>query len=82
MFTKMRKVLLCLHRRFDNSDHGDLDMSARYIKIKSLCPDILGPAVGIRSSFPLGKLHVVKFDQVSVFTFLDCSNTSVIIGNA
>ena len=42
---------------------------------------ILGPAVGIRSSVPVGKLNV-KFDQVSVVTFLDCVYTSVIIGNA
>ena len=67
---------------FDNSDHGDLDLSAGYIKSKSFCPHILGPAVGIRSSVPVGKLNVVKFDQVSVVTFLDCVYTSVIIGNA
>ena len=67
---------------FDNSDHGDLDLSAGYIKSKSFCPHVLGLVVGIRSSLPVGKLHVVRFDQVSVFTFLDCVYTSVIIGNA
>ena len=31
---------------------------------------------------PLGKLHVVNFEQVSVFCILDCIYTSVIIGDA
>ena len=52
-------------------------MSARSINIRSHKV----AAVGIRSS-SIGKLQVVKFEQVSVFTFLDCSNTSVIDGNA
>ena len=66
----MRQVLLLTLRRIDK------------LWLKILICDIT--SVGFQSALqvPLGKLHVVNFEQVSVFCILDCIYTSVIIGDA
>ena len=65
VFTKKRKELALFTSAFDNSDHGILFMRAKNINIRSLCPYIYKVLQSALEAVSIGKLHVVKFEQVS-----------------